>query len=317
MSNEDLILNTIKLKGPVLPVDIAKVIDKDILFASAYLSDLTSTGKLKISNTKIGGSPVYYMPGQEVKLQNLYQYLNPKDQAAFNKLKNYKILRDDQLEPLTRIALRNIKDFAVLLSVNFNLKKILFWKWYLLSNNEANDLIKRQLQPRPEIKKETRSIERQKIKEKAVEIRKPLPEKTEDQKEIIRKIKEQLSREDTEKQKELISREKRKPKQDIFFNQLTDYFNNKRIEISSSNIIRKNSEIDFIVRIPSIIGDLKYYCKAKNKKNINEKDLSEVFVQGQLKKLPAIFLITGKLTKKAKELLTTEFNKGIIVKAIQ
>ena len=62
MSNQELILSTIKTKGPVIPNDIAKVIETNILFASAHLSELVSSNKLKISNTKIGGTPVYYLP---------------------------------------------------------------------------------------------------------------------------------------------------------------------------------------------------------------------------------------------------------------
>ena len=70
------------------------------------------------------------------------------------------------------------------------------------------------------------------------------------------------------------------------------------------------------MKVPSAVGDLEYYCKAKSKKKITEIDLNAVFVQGQLKKLPVLFLITGDLTKKAQELLTTELNKGIIVRKI-
>ena len=147
MSNQELILNTIKMKGPVIPNQIAKVIETDILFASAHLSELVSSNKLKISNTKIGSSPVYYLPGQESRLQELYKYLNDKQQKAFGMLKEKKILKDDQLEPVIRVALRAIKDFAVPLQITINNEKILFWKWYMLSNDEAGTLIKLKLQP--------------------------------------------------------------------------------------------------------------------------------------------------------------------------
>ena len=33
----------------------------------------------------------------------------------------------------------------------------------------------------------------------------------------------------------------------------------------NSFIIKKNSEIDFVLLLPSPVGNLKYYCKAKNK----------------------------------------------------
>ncbi len=95
-----------------------------------------------------------------------------------------------------------------------------------------------------------------------------------------------------------------------------NYCNNKKIEIVEHNIIRKASEIDAIVRFSSVVGELEYYCKAKNKKSVSDKDLSDALIQGQLKKLPVLLLTTGNLTKKAQELLNTDFKKGIVVRKI-
>ena len=50
-------------------------------------------------------------------------------------------------------------------------------------------------------------------------------------------------------------------------------------------------------------------------KRCNENDLSAVYVQGEIKKLPALFLTEGKLTKRAKDMLANEF-KNITVKEI-
>ena len=71
-----------------------------------------------------------------------------------------------------------------------------------------------------------------------------------------------------------------------------------------------------IIKIPSVMGELEYYCKAKNKKTVNDSDLSSAVVQGQLKKLPVMFLTTGELSKKAKEFLNTELKKGLVIKNI-
>ena len=74
-------------------------------------------------------------------------------------------------------------------------------------------------------------------------------------------------------------------------------------------------DLDLIVEVPSAVGSLTYYCKAKNKKRISDSDLSSAFVQGQLKKLPVLFLTKGELTKKAREMLSKEF-KNIKIKKI-
>ena len=70
-----------------------------------------------------------------------------------------------------------------------------------------------------------------------------------------------------------------------------------------------------IIRIPSAVGKLKYYVKARNKKLSNDKDLSSAYVQGLTKNLPVLFVYTGKLTKKAESMLDNEF-KHITLKKI-
>ncbi len=90
----------------------------------------------------------------------------------------------------------------------------------------------------------------------------------------------------------------------------------KKIEVVEYNVIRKGAEIDLVLRVPSVVGTLDYYCKAKNKKRVSDSDLTNAFVQGQLKKIPAMILSTGDLTKKAQELMKTEFRKSLVVNKI-
>ncbi|MBR9691717.1 hypothetical protein GOV06_02930, partial [Candidatus Woesearchaeota archaeon] len=103
---------------------------------------------------------------------------------------------------------------------------------------------------------------------------------------------------------------------DSFLDILIHYLGEKKIEIMTYEIIRKKAEIDLILKVPSVVGDLEYYCKAKNKKSVNDGDLSAAVVRGQLKKMPVLFLTTGDLTKKAKELLDTELKRGLVIKKI-
>ena len=73
MLDQDKILNFLKVTGPTLPAKVAKNINTNILLASAHLSDLSSQGKVKISKLKIGGSPLYFLPGQEGEQYRFYQ----------------------------------------------------------------------------------------------------------------------------------------------------------------------------------------------------------------------------------------------------
>jgi len=285
MDIRDKIIEFIRLKGPILPVQIAKEIGSNILMASAHLSELTATKKLKVSNVKFGSSPLYYLPGQEPRLQQFSSNLQEKEKRAYDLLGQKKILRDSELEPLMRVAMRAIKDFAVPLQVDHQGSKDIFWKWFLLSAQEAETIIKSQLKP---IKTET-------------------PQAEAPAKEIQKTIKEIEKKE--------IPKKEETPVKDSFFNEIQDYFNKNKINTIEKNIIRKNSEITFIVDVPSTVGSLRYFCVAKSKKRINDGDLSSAYIQAQSKKLPVLFLTKGELTKNAKEILEKEF-KGMSINKI-
>ena len=284
MDNRDRILEFIKLKGPVLPVQISKEIGSNILMASAHLAELTASKRLKISTIKVGGSPLYYLQGQEVMLQKFTANMNDKEKKAFDLLSQSKILRDAEQEPVIRVALREIKDFAIPLNVTHNNNKEMFWKWYLANNEEAEILIKQKLQI----------------------LEKPVEEK------IQKDIKEQEPIETIQKQSKEKPKEARKykprDKEDNFLKDIMKFFEKNRINVISSDIIKKNSEIDFLVELPSVVGNLQYYCKARNKKKISDSDLSNAYVKGQFKKLPVIVLSPGELSSKAQEILAKELN---------
>ncbi len=148
---KDKILAIIRLKGPVIPKDLTKQLKLDTVFAGAHLSELVANKKLHISTAKIGGSPVYYLPDDKERLQMLYNYLNEKDKAAFDMLKQYKILRDIEQPPIIRVALRGLKDFSVSLTVNLPSGQETFWKWYLTTKDEAEHLIKTKMNLLPNL----------------------------------------------------------------------------------------------------------------------------------------------------------------------
>lgn len=293
------IVEIIKLKGPVLPVQIAKEIGSNILMASAHLAELTASKRLKISTIKVGGSPLYYLSGQEAFLQKFVGNMNDKEKKAYDSLQQNKILRDSEQEPVIRVALREIKDFAVPLNVTYNENKEIFWKWYLTPSEEAEKIIKQKLEilempleKKVEGKIEEKTIEKiqkQEIREQKIE-EKPLE-----------RIQQKIPKEKPRKYKP-------REKEDNFLNAISKFFNKNSINIISSEVIKKNSEIDFIVEIPSVVGNLQYYCKAKNKKRISDADLSSAFVKGQFKKLPVLVVSNGDLSAKAQEILAKELN---------
>jgi hypothetical protein len=68
-----------------------------------------------------------------------------QNQAQRQLLKNSKIIRDIEQDALTRVSLRSIRDFAVPLEVTLGDQKEIFWKWYMISDEEATELIRNYL----------------------------------------------------------------------------------------------------------------------------------------------------------------------------
>jgi len=126
------ILFLLKQRGPSLPVHIARETGLSMLFASAFLSELLSERKIRISHMKVGSSPVYYIQGQEPLLANFAHHLNDKEKEAFTLLQNKKLLIDLEQSPAIRVALRTIKDFAI----PFKKDERIFWRYYLIPENE-------------------------------------------------------------------------------------------------------------------------------------------------------------------------------------
>lgn len=246
------VLDFVRFNGPVLPAQVAKKIGKDLIQTGALLSDLLSEKHIRISKAKIGGSPVYYIIGQEAKLEKLYEYLPGKEKEAFNILKERRVVKDKEMEAGIRVALRSIRDFAV----PFKYNDEIYWRWYSLP-----DTIVEQNLPK---------LEKPEIKQVV--------------KNIIRKV----------------------LKKNEFFDDVNKYLGENKIDVVREELNKRN-EVSFVVKVNSDIGPLEFLAVARNKKKINDADLSLAYSKGQKMKLPVIFLSTGSLTKKAEKYLDENY----------
>ncbi len=366
---QDQILQFLRITGPTLPSKVARQIKTEIYIASAHLSDLAAQGKVKISYLKVGGSPLYYLPGQEEKL---YYFaagnLNPKDYQVLEVLKDRKVLRENGLELLSKVALRSLKDFAIPLHVTYEGNTELFWKWYLLTEEEAKKVImdlfsaeKKTLPAEPEQqvqemeqKEESQQIntagkaeenrvqeifpgcnlqkyfEDEKESQSAAEIKK-LPEKKErkNKKEIINdsedfeaaeeiKARKKPCKSQKVKSPEKAAESKKKEFASDELAQMTEeFFKDRNIVIEQAEMIRKNSEIDYLIKVPSVVGSLVYFCKVKNKSRCDEKDLSSAYMEAQIKKLPLLFLYRKEISKKAQEMLDSGAFQNAVLKKME
>ncbi len=310
---KEQVLNYVKRAGPVLPVKVKQNVGTSTLFISALLSELTSGKQLKISRAKIGGSPLYYAPGQEPQLATLIRdYLKEFPKKAFDLLQENRVLRERDQEPSIRVALKEIPDFAKPLSLQIKGNIETFWKWYLVKDEEAKELIEPILERvYGEVKPVTPVLVEPKAEEpKQQELPKP---------ELVKEVEEEP--EEVEEEPEEVKKEQKqitlpRPQvDDDFAKKVIAYLNKNNINIENIVVIRKNREINFIVKIPSDIGSLTYMVKAKNKKKLNEGELLLAFTEAQNEKLPLIFLTNGETTKKAQEYMIKNM-KGLVFKQL-
>ena len=437
MLDQEKILIFLKTTGPTLPSKVAKEIKTEILLASAHLSDLRSQGKIKVSNLKVGGSPLYFLPGQEGQL---YRFavgnINQKDFQVLERLKEKGVLQESSLDLISKVALRSLKDFAVPLHVIMGGKKELFWKWYLLSDEETNSIIKSMLssyqllvptqkndndeteiitknqsneelkqnketqmqlsgsqnedltngvdsklqqqklvkddkkieekvekelednhEQREEQKQESKSepvtdnsqntkmedkkkhevhvnienhkdISREELKKGSKnEFKKELKEESkkeskDESKRRLNKITEEnshLNEKKTfiQKVKEKITNKKNSSVREDFMPVIEDFFNKLNIKIEEHDIVRKNTEVNLFVKVPSVVGCITHFCKAKNKAKCDEKDLSSAYMEARVKKLPLLFIYTKEITKKGYEMLDSGAFENSIIKKIE
>lgn len=310
----DQVIRIVATKGPVLPVQVSKEINGNTMFAGALLSQLVEQKKVFISSLKVGGSPLYYVKEQASRLQDFSKYLNEKDRKTYDLLKQGRILRDSEQSPLVRVSLRSIKDFAIPLEVTFGSDKEIFWKWYLLSEDDARDMIRSHL--KVDEKEKENKIEEKKPEEKKIEkpSEKPLSSFVADKTENAAPVSESKA---PEQVKENTEEKNAKSfvhiaENDPFVGKIISFLKEKEITVKNIEIKKKNSEVDLMLLVPSAVGFIEYYCKARNKKSINDSDVSSAYVQGQLKKRPSMLLMTGDVTKKARELLSKDIKISIV-----
>src|SRR3989344_2611644 len=140
---KEKIMGILRRNGPSLPVHVANGTGLSLLFSGAFLSELYSDKKIRISSMKVGSSPIYYLPEHESSLEKYSQHLKSREKDAFTLLRDKRFLKDTELEPAMRVALRAIKDFAI----PFENEKELYWRYFSVPQSEFT------LEEKQEIKK--------------------------------------------------------------------------------------------------------------------------------------------------------------------
>jgi len=291
---KEKILLILQKRGPSLPVHIAKEIGLSMLFASAFLSELFSEKKIKISNMKVGNSPIYFLSVQKPILEKFAHHLKSKEKDAFILLKERKFLKDVLQEPAIRVALRTIKDFAV----PFKKDGEIFWRYF--TTPETEFVI-------PKIVKPAIVENKQKTSDFLL-----IDKKISERSEPIKEEKLNIFDKPYEKKKRVIKKKSIKKKQnDKFFNKVKWFLSEKSIQILDIESFNKN---DLILRIKN--KDEEQLLIAYNKKRVNENDIIKAHKKALESNLRYIILSLGVPLKKLTNLIEALKNLEKIEKII-
>jgi len=214
----------------------------------------------------------------------LKSHVGERRREALELLQEKSVLRDRDCLPYERVALRELPDFAK--PVKFIIQDVeeLFWKWHMLPDEEAKAKIEAVVEKIYAPKKE--EVVKAPVTKEDV-----APKKVPEKKPVKKKVKKKKVKQTT-----LSGKEK---KVDNFEQSVIEYLEKKNVKILDKRVLRKNTEMNFIVQIASEVGALSYYVKARNKKRLIEGDLLLAFTEGQNMKMPTLFITQGNITKKA------------------
>ena len=309
-------LEFIKKNGPSLPSQVAKEIGIPPLFASALLSQLISEKSIKVSELKIGGSPLYYQETQKELLLNFTTFIPSIEKEMCEKLKKVGVIPDDGLSLQEKVALRSIRDFSIPLSVRIGQEAKIFWRWYSLPQEETSKLIERslknsQIQVQEQKAEVKEALQEVKPAETLVEVKAEV--RAEGHGEENRE--EQNAGEGEEVQKvQAVQKKLRKAKEIDFLQEVHEFLAKNDVKIIEESVIRKNSEIELMLQLSSSLGRMNFFAIAKNKRILTPADLTLAYYRSQEKKLPLILLNSGKFAKKAEE---RAGELGITLKSLQ
>jgi hypothetical protein len=270
--------------GPIIPNSIKQQLEQpDPTMINVYLSQLKEQGKIFFTKMQLGTSMFAYTKEQIPKLEELQKHLDEKDERTAQLLKEKKVLQVSEQEPLVRVSLQEIKDFAKPIKVKTKTGEEIFYRYFLVSLEEAQEIIRKRFAPQqePETKQTPQVQEEQRPTEQ------PRPQETENKDDIKPKNEEQTSLSEPE---EIES---------DFGKQIETYCEKNNISIKHYEEIRKDSDIELVLEVPTAVGTITFFAKARNKKSSNDGDLAAAILKAKTHNLPALYLTTGDVTNKA------------------
>ncbi|MFW6025113.1 MAG: hypothetical protein ACOCRX_02105 [Candidatus Woesearchaeota archaeon] len=324
MISKEEILKFVSQNGPSLISDIVSKYNSDSFMVGALLSELKKEGKVTTSNLRVGSSPLYYKKEDHQKLENFTDNLHSKEKTAYDLIKEEKVIREEELDPPIRVAIKNIKDFAKPLEVKINNNKIIFYKFYNIDTDTAKKLIskslkseiekiKKQREPKKEDKRQKEENKEKQKEEKKEE--KKEQEKQEEKEKKEQKKKQEEQKDEEEKQEESLKKSSdiseilNKIKKDDLLKDVIDYvFSNAELVTIES----MKKPIRGIIKLNSKFGKIKYFFVIQDRKKVTKANLYESISLALNHNLPCM-IIANKVSKTTKKRKNWEKFHNILI----
>ncbi len=286
------VLGVIEKLGPVQPIDIRKELKEgDSMLIGAMLSEMAANGIVAISKTKRGGSPFYYDPRHPEALAKAAPALGEKDRRTFAFLQEQGVVREDTLEPLTRVSLGNIPDFSRRFTVALNGVETAFWRYYMIPEDEAKARAMPVLEEKPvaivaPAVATPVAVPIVTTEEKAAEKPKKAPRKRAPSVKRAKKV------------ESAVAQTTIAPVTDVFADRTKAYF--KTGTVSEMTILKPETETTCVHTVAGPHGTLHTFVYASAKKLTEKMVLAQLLV-ARGKGMPLLVLATEELSKKLTE----------------
>jgi len=174
MERKQAIIEFLRENGPSHPIQVNKVLGLDSFTASAILKEMLEEGLVKRSVKRVGGSPLYYLKGQEERMREMVlKSLNPIERKVVEEVRSKGFLFQEELSPQARYVINELRDVLIPLKARVEGEERVLWKFYKVPNEEIERRLKRG-EMKEEVVRERREVVKK--EEKRVDVEEKLRE---------------------------------------------------------------------------------------------------------------------------------------------
>jgi flagellar biosynthesis GTPase FlhF len=288
---KDNLLKFVAQKKAVTPTDVAETFQTTTMIGSAALSELAKDNHVKISYLKLGSTPYYYDPRQKECLIALGEAQYSKyEKETFNRLRTQEIIPEAAMSVQERVAVLQLKDFAIPLSVTHEGAEIKFWVWYLRNVEQTKKEIMNYLNNQAEEEKKEQKRKEDEEHKKEIEEKRKEEElkKQAKQKNAMSEELNQTQETSHKPQQKMVQEYSKQPEPIVLSatgpeRRIEEYFNKNNLHIENKNKTEKGILYTTLLQLPHM--KLHFDCFFFMGKKVTEADIISFYASSMKPKI--------------------------------